>query len=307
METYGHTRNTSSHPKKSRGRIALVVLAILAIAGLGNSFELVTAPISDYNSVLSTIEEAAASHSSSASFGSVGVDPNTMQKLLRNAAPDESLGAYTKQRADTMLVFDRYAVDPSRITYKTVTSGSKTKVVSLELGYYLEAEQVAQAEEIVKSVAKKAASKKSKRQRLRYIHDWVVLNSAYGHVSSAKWKNITDPFLYEALNTCSGAQLLSHRGMCNSYVLTFLRICKAAGISDVRYVACSTGNGNGANHAMVVSGSGKKKAYIDVTWDDPIYKGLFAVSEYEKANEVKHQYFMCSLSYMKQHGHRVGE
>lgn len=305
METYGHTRSTSSRPKRSHGRIALVVFVILAIAGLGNSFRLAAAPISDYNSILSTIEEAAASHSNSVSFGNAGVDPNTMQELLHNAAPDESLEIYTKQHTNTMLMFDRYAIDPSRITYKTVTSGNKAKVVSLELGYYLEAEQVAQAEKIVKSVARKAASKKSKRQKLRYIHDWVVLNSAYGHVSSTKWKNITDPFLYEALNTCSGAQLLSHRGMCNSYVLTFLRICKAAGIDDVRYVACSTGNSNRANHAMVVSESGKKKAYIDVTWDDPIFKDFFVVSEYEKANEVKHQYFMRSLSYMKRHGHRI--
>ena len=134
-----------------------------------------------------------------------------------------------------------------------------------------------------------------------------MLNSAYEGAASSKWHNAPHYGVSaSAVNSCSAAQLVAHRGMCNSYALTYLRLCRAADIgSDLRYVGCVVKGGASPDHALVAAKLDGKWRYIDVTWDDPLYTSP-AGAEYERADAVSHEYFLKSRSFMVKTGHKLG-
>lgn len=261
-------------------------------------------PEDDYAAVLAAIEDGAARHAPEVAFGDAGASEDTVRSVLEDALPGHGLGIYSKQRTKTMRALDRYAVDASSCTYSVVTRRSRSAVMSVSLEYFLDADQVGESEEIVEDIAAKAGKLKDRRERLRFLHDWVVLHSAYGDAESGKWGEaarygVGSP----AVNGCSGAQLVGHRGMCHSYALTFLRLCEAAGIDDMRYVGCITGHGASADHALTALKIDGKWEYIDVTWDDPVYSSDVE-PDFEAPDKASHRFFLKDRGYMERSGHR---
>ncbi len=216
----------------------------------------------------------------------------------------ESLGIDTKAQTEMRLLMDRHSAYPASIAIETTRDGRKL-VRSIRLGYDVSKKVSDKASATVRKVAAKAMRIKDRTERIRYIHDWVVLNSAYKGFSSKKWSKPTSSYGVKAsqVNSCSAAQIASHRGMCHSYTLTFMRICKAAKVGDVRYVPCITAEGGSTpDHAMAAVRYGKSWLYVDCTWDEANYTDASG-RKWEDPNKVGHAYFMRTAEYMHGKGH----
>lgn len=259
-----------------------------------------------YAECLSAIEAAAAAHEPRVEFEG-GVSREVYNQVVTALFWPSELGRVSHEKCDAMLICDRYAI--KNIQGYALPCHSEYPVIAADISYYFTAAEVAKADKIVAKVAKKAKAVKGRGERIKYIHNWVVRNAAYTGHKSPVWKK-SSAYGVPASKVNHGgstAQLLSHRGRCYSYTMTFLRICEAAGIEDVTYVACKAkSRGTWEGHAIAAvkdkAGAEGKWRYIDVTWDDPLYRTASGkVSEYDR---VTHKYYMRTRSYMLRNLHR---
>lgn len=256
---------------------------------------------------LGAIETAAAAHEDRVEFEG-GVSREVFNEVAVYLFWPDTPGRACKENYDAMMVRDRYAI--KGIQGYALPCHTEYPVVSAEIEYYFSASEVAKAEKVVDKVAKKAKAVKGRSGRIKYIHDWVARNAVYTGLKSPVWKKSSYYGVPASKVNHAGstAQLLSHRGRCYSYTMTFLRICKAAGIGDITYTACEVkANGTWGTHAIAAvkdkAGAEGKWRYIDVTWDDPLYHTAGGkIAEY---NKVAYKYYMKSKTYMVKKGYRL--
>lgn len=256
---------------------------------------------------LGAIETAAAAHEDRVEFEG-GVSREVYDKVVTYLYWPDNPGRASKENLDAMMIRDRYAI--KIIQGYALPCHTEYPVVFADISYYFSASEVAKAEKTVSKVAAKAKAVKGRSNRIKYIHDWVVRNAVYTGYKSPVWKKCSYYGVpaSKVNNAGSTAQLLSHRGRCYSYTMTFLRICKAAGVEDVTYTACKAkSKGEWTAHAIAAvkdkTGAEGKWRYIDATWDDPAYRTPSGKkAEYDK---VTYKYYMKSKSYMTKKGQRL--
>ena len=127
---------------------------------------------------------------------------------------------------------------------------------------------------------------KSKVNRIKAVHDWMVRNISYDYNNYRRGR------VPGVAHTSKGA-LIRKLCVCDGYAYGFLKIMKSMNIP------CKVvhGSADGVSHAWNMVKVGKKWYHIDVTWDDPII-------ENSNANTVpNYTYFLKSTAYMKAHGH----
>ena len=131
---------------------------------------------------------------------------------------------------------------------------------------------------------------KSRINRIKAVHDWMVRNISYDYNSYRKGR------VPGVAHTSKGA-LIRKLCVCDGYAYGFLKVMKSMNIP------CKVvhGTADGVSHAWNMVKIGKKWYHIDVTWDDPII-------ENSNANTVpKYDYFLKSTAYMKAHDHHFQE
>ena len=131
---------------------------------------------------------------------------------------------------------------------------------------------------------------KSRINRIKAVHDWMVRNISYDYNSYRKGR------VPGVAHTSKGA-LIRKLCVCDGYAYGFLKVMKSMNIP------CKVvhGTADGVSHAWNMVKIGKKWYHIDVTWDDPII-------ENSNANTVpNYTYFLKSTAYMKAHDHHFQE
>lgn len=112
----------------------------------------------------------------------------------------------------------------------------------------------------MKRIIKKIISKEdSNVQKVKLIHDWLILNSTYDLTVTSN--EATPDASYSAVGI-----ILNNTGVCSGYADAFQIFMTLLGI-DSKYVV---GTGNGVSHAWNLVNLDDKWFQIDVTWDDPI-------------------------------------
>jgi hypothetical protein len=119
-------------------------------------------------------------------------------------------------------------------------------------GYYSELEAKANA------VAREASKLQGDREKLKYVHDYLVSNCDYDMAS--KGSSAAKP-----AHTAYGC-LIDHKAVCSGYSKAFQLIAKKLGFE------CGRVSGNaGESHAWNYVKLDGKYYWVDVTWDDPTY------------------------------------
>lgn len=165
-----------------------------------------------------------------------------------------------------------------------------TYISTIKFNYFLTKTQVAANIKTINSIAAKAKKVgASNSARIKYVHDYLVKNTAYSTAYSSKWAKISSSLAHTSYGC-----LQKHRAYCDGYSLAFIEICKVLGISGTSVVACLAPSGGG--HAIAKIGS----YYYDVTWDDPVLNGK---DKGTKAS-VSHTYYKRSKTWLKSRGYR---
>lgn len=279
----------------------------------------------EYDDAVAQIVAAAEEHAAVVEFEEP-VKADTMKEILENSALfGGGERVYTERQTATKIAFDKLGINSIKtytdIFAKTLRYSRETS--TMDLAYWTTDEENTRAEAIVKDVANKAvkSAKKVKldkkiknkkkaqaqlkllqdKQKILYIHDWILDNVAYKDYTSRKWDDIESYGVSaDTMNVCSASQLLGHRGQCNSYALTFMRIADEAGL-DTRYVLC-----NGGEHCFIAVWYGSEWLYIDLVNDEDIQNyyypatGTVALGE---SGKIKYTYFLKDEAYMVDRGY----
>lgn len=176
-----------------------------------------------------------------------------------------------------------------------VSYGGKRYMTEINMSYFLTAKQVESARTKVTNIAKKAKAQAngSKQAKIKYIHNYLVKNTAYATAKSADWEKIDSTKAHGSYGC-----LLKHRAYCSGYALAFARIAKASGIQDVRYVVCEAPGGG--LHAINRVKQGDKWYYYDCTWDDPLINN----SDQGKNAIISYDYYKKTKTQMVNYGYR---
>ncbi|WP_057772991.1 DUF5050 domain-containing protein [Cytobacillus dafuensis] len=136
--------------------------------------------------------------------------------------------------------------------------------------------QEAKAAEIIKQTIKPGYSDFDK---VKAIHDYIVLNTAYDHDNFQKGK------VPEASFTAYGV-LINGVAVCEGYADTMKLLLEKAGVETHKV----SGKGNGGPHAWNLVKVDGEYFYIDTTWDDPVPN---------REGQVSYKYFLVPASYLK--------
>ena len=109
------------------------------------------------------------------------------------------------------------------------------------------------------AVAREASKRQGDREKLKYVHDYLVNNCDYDY--SSKNSATTKP-----AHTAYGC-LIDHKAVCSGYSDAFMLIVKKLGFE------CGTVSGIATeSHAWNYVRLGGNYYWVDVTWDDPTYE-----------------------------------
>lgn len=301
MTSHNLSRGQRAAGAAVRAAALLLAFAIgFAIQLSSASCEQALASDSSREAAMAAIEKGLKAHSAEIDLGE-GVNGSTIDDIVKPFAKPSD-GLFSRSDTESRLLFDRYSAYPKAV-YEEWGEDDILYASRIKVGYYASAEVNAKAEKKVRSVARAASKRGSAYKRLLYIHDWLVKNSAYTGYSSSKWKKASSYGVRkESLNHCSASIIVGHWGRCNSYTLAFLRICKAAGFKDVRYVRCKSQGSKTVNHCIAAVRYKGALRYIDATWDEMNYRRPNG-SKFEVPSGVRHTYFLKTKSYMLKADH----
>lgn len=127
------------------------------------------------------------------------------------------------------------------------------------------------AKEIIQSTIQPGMSD---RDKIKALHDYVVLNAAYDY----------DNYLRDTIPDDSYSEygiLILNTGVCQGYALTMKLLLQLAGI-ETYYI---TGTANGGLHAWNMVVLDGNYYHVDATWDDPVPN---------RPGQVRYNYFLIS-------------
>ena len=237
-----------------------------------------------YKTCLSCIKSAVAAHKSVVEFPRNTVLYSDYQKIVRRL--------YSSSDPESPIFMDRNGLDSFGYPRtKWSDDYHAAVIVGVRLNYTLNKTQPTIVKNKVKAVAKQAKENGGTSSVIRYIHDYLVKQTAY-KTAAAIWPTTT-----EALADSSYGVLIKHRGSCYGYTVSFVRLLQAAGVKDARVVECtSPGSSYYNDHVVCRVGS----RYYDVTWDDALDPWW---QDYGPYAAPDHTYFGKTKSQMQQLGY----
>ena len=179
-----------------------------------------------------------------------------------------------RQSIENVLQNDEYLAYDYR-GYDAKWSGYDGKVtIELTMRYSQTYDQVQyvdrKAKEIVNQVTN---SSMNNHEKVKAIHDYIVLNTAYDHVG-----------MNQAINTPYHA-LTTGKTLCNGYAMLTYRMLQEVGI-PTRLISGEAGQGaDTIGHVWNLVQLDGKWYHLDTTWDDPIP---------DRKNEVSYDYYMLT-------------
>lgn len=152
-----------------------------------------------------------------------------------------------------------------------ITSGGYTFKHKVNVTYLGSKSADKKAKKLVKKITKNC---KSDFEKVKAVHDYLVLNTAYDY------KNYLNGTIPESSYTAKGA-IDKGKAVCEGYAKAFL--C----FMNMLDIPCKmvSGRGNGGDHAWNLVKIDKKWFQIDVTWDDPVP---------DRPGEVSYEYFLLT-------------
>ncbi|MNO32164.1 hypothetical protein D3C76_221480 [compost metagenome] len=132
------------------------------------------------------------------------------------------------------------------------------------------AKEVEQAAKAV--VAQKILPDMTTREKIKALHDYVVLNTAYDY------ENYVNDTIPEVSYTVYGV-LMQHKAVCQGYALTMKILLDLINVEN--YLITGTVNGNGHEWNIIVLDG--VYYHLDATWDDPTH---------DTPGTVRYDYFL---------------
>lgn len=200
---------------------------------------------------------------------------NEMDKLSTDISVSY-FGDLSNIMAEMRAIIDDYMYNNDYfrgVVYRIQYSSSGSEL-SIQLEYLTTPTQEAfiqsEVERIVRDIITPSMSDVEK---VKAIHDYVVLNTTYSENSST-----TPHSAYALFN--------EGKGVCQAYALATLRLLEEAGI-EVRYV---TGVAGGVLHAWNLVKVDGEWYHLDTTWNDPVFIGNVG----DMSDYVRYDYFLIS-------------
>ncbi|UTT43547.1 transglutaminase domain-containing protein [Exiguobacterium aurantiacum] len=154
--------------------------------------------------------------------------------------------------------------------------------LDVELAYDMNIEEAKQIEARVDQVIADMPDGLNDYEKVKYINDYVVLNTAY------KLDSRASPYTPYSI-------LFNGEGVCEGYALTTLLLLEAAGV-EARYISGEAGTELHAWNLVKLDGAWY---HLDTTWNDPVPN---------RPGEVGYDYFLVSdATLQKDHTWEVGD
>lgn len=202
------------------------------------------------------------------------VDQNTVQLTSLNFISN------SKTRSDT---FDDFKINSSLYSYEVTTSDQlfyclERRVKPLPVEGSMAEVMYERAKDVLRNIV---SDNMSEIQKIKAIHDWVILNVTY------------DNDLYERVFTASSSELKSYNGFyLEGVFLDKIAVCEGIskavtillnieGIPCVQVTGYQTANPNGAGHAWNKVFVNNKWYILDATSDNPIINNQYEILSYE--------------------------
>ncbi|TCI39060.1 MULTISPECIES: transglutaminase domain-containing protein [unclassified Exiguobacterium] len=154
--------------------------------------------------------------------------------------------------------------------------------LDMRLAYDMNIEEAKQIEAKVDQVVEEMPSGLNDYEKVKYVNDFVVLNTAYNLKSAAS------PYTPYSI-------LFNGEGVCEGYALTTLLLLEAAGV-EAKYISGEAGTELHAWNLVKLDGAWY---HLDTTWNDPVPN---------RPGEVGYDYFLVSdATLQKDHKWEVGD
>ncbi|WP_167615693.1 transglutaminase domain-containing protein [Exiguobacterium aurantiacum] len=140
--------------------------------------------------------------------------------------------------------------------------------IEFDIAYDMTTEQAHQIEEKIDQVVEEIPTGLNDYEKVKYVNDFVVLNTAYNLYS------VASPFTPYSI-------LFNGEGVCEGYALTTLLLLEAAGV-EARYISGEAGTELHAWNLVKLDGAWY---HLDTTWNDPVPN---------RPGEVGYNYFLVS-------------
>ncbi len=263
-----------AHMLPSDGGITVSDATLSAIAADGYYYrQLSDTEQTVYKGLLSALQKGALS----CSFENVDYD--TVSKMV--------------PRAIYALVYDHpeyYWLNGGSLTYANYGYGSGHDTLSIDLYCYAywtyTTRQDAYQETLrqkVREIASKAASYGTAFEQIRYVHDYLVLNTVYDHDALEQAKKTQHNASCEYIYSAYGC-LINGRAVCAGYAKAFQLIMNELGYECV-YISGDAG-GPHAWNMLTVDGN---DYLVDVTWDDKDHRDKNGKLKYP--HDAEYNYF----------------
>ena len=147
-------------------------------------------------------------------------------------------------------------------------------------------DDIAKVNAQVKSLANAAKKKSTVKEKLLYVHDWIVDNNDYNETAAYSSADYEDKVSYVPWTPLS-ALLQGESPVCEGYSKAFKLVCDELGIPCILVSGTAYEDGEGGAHMWnEVQIDGKWYA-VDATWDDPLTEPGSNIPDWRK-----HSYFL---------------
>lgn len=231
-----------------------------SIAGK-NTITVSAADSKAYKETYTNLLAAITSFKDTASFPSQSISYKQVGTIINDVLNDHPEIFYFQHKGTTA-----YANGKIELKYKYPVKKIKEMVLK----------QDTKIKTIIKQTIK---STDSEFDKVKAIHDYIVLNTAYD------WENYQKGQVPDASYTAYGL-LMNGQAVCEGYAHTMQLLLKEAGIES----HLVTGKANGGVHAWNLVKVDGEYYYVDATWDDPVPN---------RAGEISYKYFLTPAAALK--------
>lgn len=159
----------------------------------------------------------------------------------------------------------------SGFSYSYILSSGVVKSVEIEYSRTAAEIDHSKFNSIVKDVLAEAKAKPSDYEKLKYVHDWIINNTAYIQGNTAFESEADGPVVYG-------------KAICEGYAKAFMYFAQSLGFPCV----CVIGGAGGTGHMWNMVKVGGQWYNVDATWDDPVMS--------DGSQMIRHKYFLISDS-----------
>lgn len=174
--------------------------------------------------------------------------------------------------------------------YKMMTEGEKVSVV-FEINNDMTLVDILKCQNELNRVKHEILSSMDESltdyEKLLYIHDYIVKNTEYDSETADKiieGDSADENWLSRTAYGC----LVNRSAVCSGYAAAFQLLTKELGFDCIRVTGLEKESGVG--HEWNCIRYGEKWYYVDVTWDDPVYKSENSYFD----DSIPYEYFMIS-------------